>query len=375
MALARAAPPDAGGGFLDWWLGELRALLPHGWREQKPRRFGVVLTLERPYVRVFERRGRRLAMLGSLLLGDPDDASSTPTPEARLHRAIERHRDDTVLVLGEQDVLVCTDLLPAAAESDLARIMAHKLDLLTPWSAEHGYAAHKVLGRRRDGLLEVLVAAASRQRTDSLLQQLAGINIRPAAVDVALPGEGQGNAGIDLLQVGTSERRGPRLLAILVWIGLLALAGMVALIGWQIYERRALLREQNTIAAGLEERLSDLPDLRNRVAAMRAQARFLADDRSSRPSPLLVLEVLSRLLPDTVWLTEVTLDGNELSISGLADDASTLVPLLEGAPEFAQARFLSPSTRVTVRDASDAERQVERFALRAVVDPQMGPGL
>ena len=42
---------------------------------------------------------------------------------------------------------------------------------------------------------------------------------------------------------------------------------------------------------------------------MRAQARFLADDRRSRPSPLLVLEVLSRLLPDTVWLTEITLDG------------------------------------------------------------------
>ena len=94
MALARAAPPDAGGSFLDWWLGELRALLPHGWREQKPRRFGVVLVLERPYVRVFERRGRRLAMLGSLVLADPDGAIPTPTPEARLRRAIERHRDE-----------------------------------------------------------------------------------------------------------------------------------------------------------------------------------------------------------------------------------------------------------------------------------------
>ena len=118
MALARAAPPEAGGGFLDWWLGELRALLPFGWREQKPRRFGVVLVLERPYVRVFERRGRKLAMLGSLVLADPDGAIPTPTPEARLRRAIERHRDESVLVLGEQDALVCTDFLPAAAESE-----------------------------------------------------------------------------------------------------------------------------------------------------------------------------------------------------------------------------------------------------------------
>ena len=112
-----------------------------------------------------------------------------------------------------------------------------------------------------------------------------------------------------------------------------------------------------------------------RVDALRAQARFLADDRGSRPSPLLVLEVLSRLLPDTVWLTETTLDGNELSISGFAEDASTLVPLVEAAPEFEQVRFQAPSTRVTVRSGEDGERQVERFALRAVIDPSVEPGL
>jgi hypothetical protein len=80
-------------------------------------------------------------------------------------------------------------------------------------------------------------------------------------------------------------------------------------------------------------------------------------------------------LPDTVWLTEVTLDGRELSISGLAEDASAMIPLVEGAPEFEQARFLSPSTRVTVSDPNGGERQVERFALRAVVDPAAEPAL
>jgi hypothetical protein len=85
--------------------------------------------------------------------------------------------------------------------------------------------------------------------------------------------------------------------------------------------------------------------------------------------------VLSRLLPDTVWLTETTLDGNELSISGLAEDASALVPLVEAAPEFEQVRFQAPSTRVTVGSGGGADRQVERFALRAVIDPSVEPGL
>ena len=68
--------------------------------------------------------------------------------------------DATVLVLGEEDALTYLDVLPGSAEGDLGRIMAHKLDLLTPWSAEQGYAAQKVIGRRRDGMLEVLLAAA-----------------------------------------------------------------------------------------------------------------------------------------------------------------------------------------------------------------------
>ena len=57
MALARPGPQATTGGFLDWWLGELRALLPRRWRETAQRRFGVVLVLERPYLRVYERRG------------------------------------------------------------------------------------------------------------------------------------------------------------------------------------------------------------------------------------------------------------------------------------------------------------------------------
>ena len=99
--------------------------------------------------------------------------AAPPQLEPRLRRALARHKDATLLVLGEDDALTCTDLLPAAAEGDLARIMGHKLDLLTPWSAEQGYAAQKVLGRRRDGMLEVLVAAASRPRLDELLRGLA----------------------------------------------------------------------------------------------------------------------------------------------------------------------------------------------------------
>jgi general secretion pathway protein L len=373
MALARTGQPEVETGLLAWWLGELRGLLPRRWRESGPRRHHLVLRLERPFARVYERRGRRLESVGSLVLPKASPGAEPPQIEQRLRRVLGRHKDSILLVLGDDDALTCTDLLPAAAEGDLGRIMGHKLDLLTPWSAEQGYVAHKVLGRRRDGMLEVLVAAASRPRLDELLRDLASLGVRPAAIDVAVAGDGR-PAGVDLLRTGVPERRGG-LAGLLLGLGLLLLAGGLGVIGWHIYQRQQLLAEQSRLAAGLEQRLSDLPDLRARIEALRAQARFFADDRSSRPSPLLVLEVLSRLLPDTVWLTETRLDGNELFISGLAEEASTLVPLVEAAPEFEQVRFQAPSTRVTVRGVDGVDREVERFSLRAVIDPAAEPAL
>ena len=179
MALARPGQPEPDGGFLAWWLGELRGLLPRRWREAGQRRHTLLLQVERPFARVYERRGRRLESVGSLVVPDGGAEASSPQLEPRLRRTLAQHKDATLLVLGEDDALTCTDLLPAAAEGDLARIMGHKLDLLTPWSAEQGYTAQKVLGRRRDGMLEVLVAAASRPRLDELLRGLAAVGVRP----------------------------------------------------------------------------------------------------------------------------------------------------------------------------------------------------
>ena len=161
-------------------------------------------------------------------------------------------------------------------------------------------------------------------------------------------------------------------LATLLAAALLAGAGWA---GWQIWQRHRLIVAQTQLLESIEQRLADLPELRARIDAMQEEASFLVNDRRSRPSPLIVLEVLSRLLPDTVWLTDIQLDDRELVITGMAEDASALIPLVEGAPEFERARFQLPSTRVRVRTPDDGEREVERFALSALVDPGVEPDL
>ena len=140
MALARSPQPERPEGIFAWWLDELHALLPRRWREAAPRRQALLLFLDEPFVRVFERRRRRLRPMGVLQLptaagtgtGDEHDRRPLPELDRSLRRALERNREATVLVLGANDALTCTDILPTAAEDNLPRIMAHKIDLLTP---------------------------------------------------------------------------------------------------------------------------------------------------------------------------------------------------------------------------------------------------
>lgn len=376
-ALARTSPEAAEpAGFLNWWLSELQDLLPRSRAPRGRRRPALRLLVERPFVRVLGRRGQRFEPLGTFLLPDesdqPADGHQWCAPELR--RTLERHKDATVLVLGPDDAVSCTDLLPASAESELGRIVSHKLDLLTPWPADQVYAAHRVTARRPDGMLEVLLAVAPRATVDELRRRLARVGLTPSAVDVA--GEdGTRTAEVDLLRGETQERGGGALARVLLALLIAALAVGAGLAGWQIWQRQQRLAEQRQLIASLEERLADLPALRERITNLQAEAGFLANERRSRPSPLIVLEVLSRLLPDSVWLTDVRLSGRELVIAGMADDSSALIPLIEGAPELARARFQTPSTRVRVRTSEGGEREVERFAISAEVDPAVEPSL
>ena len=100
-----------------------------------------------------------------------------------------------VLVFGEQDALTYNACARVGGRRH-AKIMAHKLDLFTPWSARAAVHLAEGLARRRDGMLEVLVTAAARAGLVELLQQRAAVGVGAAkAGDVALDAEGERTGG------------------------------------------------------------------------------------------------------------------------------------------------------------------------------------
>jgi Tfp pilus assembly protein PilN len=66
---------------------------------------------------------------------------------------------------------------------------------------------------------------------------------------------------------------------------------------------------------------------------------------SSAIKPLPVMRELTELLPNDAWLTLLSLDAKGVELTGQANAASALIPLLENSLRFERVEFASPVTR------------------------------
>jgi general secretion pathway protein L len=69
--------------------------------------------------------------------------------------------------------------------------------------------------------------------------------------------------------------------------------------------------------------------------------------KQTSPAAVLVLEALSRALPDQAYLTELALENGVVHITGFANDAPSLLVPLERSGFFSDVHFFAQTTRNT----------------------------
>jgi general secretion pathway protein L len=315
-----------------WWLAELGGLLP-GWLR---RRFATAVVLAEPAGDGFRFTVER---------GDshrPVDAPPAGLP--------------VWLVLPPGSVLTRRLDWPALPAADLARAARLDLDRQTPCPAEALYYDVAVLARdARARRLSVALAVARAEPVEAWRASLERVVGRPVERVVAAPLPGFPR--FHLLPGGAEPP--PRRLGLPRDVrARLALACVIAagvnLWLWESAEEAGVARleaavaEARQAAGGAAARRAELAQRQRLLEGFR--------ERQAQGSLLAVLDELTRLLPDGVWLDRVELREGGIQVSGHAPAAAALVPLLEGSALFAEAQFRSPVV-------ADRARGVERFDL------------
>jgi len=259
------------------------------------------------------------------------------------------------LCLPESDVLRCPVELPLAVESNLDESLRYQLDQLTPFSADQVYFDYTIVERDAEyGRLKLELRLALRSRVDELIERLHAIGIRPHAIDcLARDAAAPACEGFNMLPLAERPRYVYRR-ARINWLLAGALVLVLAVVMFEsLYMHQRTVDRLETEVEALRGEADQVMALQRELQDALAAANFLAERRRQQPVSVQVLDELTRILPNDIWLMQLQMRGNELQLQGLADQSQRLIELINESELLADAEFRGP---VNIDKRSGRER-------------------
>lgn len=315
-----------------WWAQQLRDVVPQRLRAAARPADATVVRADGEALLLWARRHGVETRLGPLA-----------------GRVRARPSGPVVLALPDAALLQQTASLPLAAERDLAAVLRHEMDRLTPFGADDLFWAWRVERRdRAAGRLSLRLLLVPKLAVAATLATLAAAGLRPTVLEAA--GE-----RVPLAAPGAAAGRSGRVAA---W----ACAGLAAALC-----AVPVLRQEQAIAAAearvesLRPQLALVDGLRRRLAANTSGSDLFAAESARTGSPLRAVAALTAALPDDTFLVTLAMRDRKLSMTGRSAAAARLIGTLDGDPDLRDAAFDAPVTRAG--DKSDL------FSIRATLAP------
>jgi general secretion pathway protein L len=127
--------------------------------------------------------------------------------------------------------------------------------------------------------------------------------------------------------------RGGRPSLVTVYVLLALLLIMLLGLGTRSYFQQRSLEDRLDARIGrLQGKVEEVVRLRNQITDQQAEVSELRELMSGRQQVLLVLRDLTERIPDDTYLQNLQIQGEQVTMTGYSDQASSLLPTLQQSP-------------------------------------------
>jgi general secretion pathway protein L len=270
-------------------------------------------------------------------------------------------RGPVVLRIDSDRAVVKQVSLPAGALDVMPAVIRNKVESLAPWPLHQVMWGYRLLDSPQSGQVDVEVAIMSRKALASLLSVFHNADIKVTHFDVASPVDYAESIAIDFQGQDRLKKAWQRVTAVIAIAGLVTFAG--ASLGLYF-----ALSTQGELSA-VERRSTDLKQkLLNGGGDSQANSKLVEANKlyerkkNNRPV-VIVLNALSRLVPNGTWLNSVDYTGNQVTITGRGTEITTVIESLEKSDIFSDVNFASATQR-------DANANADIFSISATIETQ-----
>jgi general secretion pathway protein L len=326
------------------WIETLATVFV-AWHERRREQHALTVAFENQHVVVRESRSGR-------------DITHPTHPHFRAGQKVSADllraaRNSFVVLEFPADKVVRRDItVPAQAQKFLSGVIRNQIERLSPWppnNVVYGFNAEANAENASVIHVRILMAArtdidASRHHLTALGVQVDRIVANGSTVETADKAAGSVTLWSRLTDGSRDRVEGT---SRLIGLGIGATVAVSMCLSLWAFVSTGLVRDESEgIAARAKALQRQVQGGRTPSSAASLppaeRAWFL---KETSISSVILIEALSRALPDSAYLTEIRLENATLRMTGLADDAPGLLVPLEQSGHLTGVHFFAPTTR------------------------------
>jgi len=346
--------------FFVWWKGEMKQLVPQGYREALfPESLAVYVTGD---VDADDDPVMWLATGNQLQPLTHDDSVSDKEWWHKLNHFVGSSDMDTAVtyLMDQSNVLIRNVAMPVAAINDIESVLNFELDKYIPFKPEDVVFAFSkgevVEGSEK---FPVLLSAIKKSALNQLVSSFESKGVQLSAIDVNVGTDSQPKPlKVNLLP---KEVRKKKDWTKIKWNAGLLLAALL-LLGFVMYSS---IDNKKVKIATLEAQVAELRKDARRAKLLETQLRdsikaanFLGNLKQNMPSRLMIFKELTQMVPANTYLTRVIIDKERVEVVGESENANALIPILNQSVTWSQPEVVGNVTQ-------DVRTGREKFTIKS----------